>query len=177
MSLLHATVSAAVDADVCMSRPPSFSNEVGFLKKTMRLRDFCVSRSCLAVPCRARTSICNGHPASGVDEIQQLTIALKSRFGGVANYEAGGRRIATTVTGQGVRRSSRARCFTARQFQLVAGATTSADQNEAALVDETREVSLRRRGARLREGRVFLVRHTCPPQKLDQAAIGSTEYS
>src|ERR1700678_1292970 len=47
-----------------------------------------------------------------------------------------------------------------RQLQLVARATTSADQNEAALVHETREVSLRRRGARLRKGHVFLVCHT-----------------
>src|SRR5208283_5951736 len=65
-----------------------------------------------------------------------------------------------TVTGRRALHSSLARFLTAQQFQLLARATTSADQNEAALVNETREVSLRGRGARLREGHIFLVRHT-----------------
>jgi hypothetical protein len=47
-------------------------------KDTMRLREFCGSRSCFVVLRRALGSICNGHPASKVVDNQEVTKSKNS---------------------------------------------------------------------------------------------------
>jgi hypothetical protein len=53
-------------------------------KDTMRLREFCGSRSCFVVLRRALGSICNGHPASKVVKNQDVTNSKKSIFNATA---------------------------------------------------------------------------------------------